>query len=154
MGCDSKLYLPPSTTLDDFAEVLGILLGHEATIYTIAGSSGVFVEVKDGPHFESTSIPTMARLDIGGTWHWENPESPIPGARCFLCSTQEHRRPVLLVLADIFGGMLDFNDCDNIDYDYVGSLYNKPYRPDATDDAGWDQWQRYKLTIRPVAERW
>jgi hypothetical protein len=150
MGCDSHLYLPPSTRMRDFEDVLGILLGCEAKQYSIAGSSGVFVRVLDAPHFSTSHTPEMAVLNIGGHWHWECEHSLIPGARMFSCSTQMHRRTILESLAEIFGGYLDFNDCDSVDCDYMGTLYGKSYRPDATDDAAWDAWQTFKLNLIPI----
>lgn len=153
MGCDSHLYLPPTTRMDDFAEVLGILLGAKAERRAIAGSDGVFVDVKDAPTFGHSHTPTMAVLSIGGFWHWEC-HSPIAGARLFSCRTAEPRRPVLEALADIFGGMLDFNDCDSIDVDYMGTLRDKPYRPDASNGQAWDDWQTFKLSLGAVADTW
>lgn len=149
MGCDSQLYLPPSTRMTDFADVLGILLGYKAEQPTFPRSSGVFCRVPDGPTFGTSHTPTMAVLSIGGYWHWEG-SCIIPGARCFSCSTQDHRRLILEALAEIFGGYLDFNDCDSVDCDYMGSLYCKDYRPDAEDGGEWDTWQRFKLALRPI----
>ena len=156
MGCDSKLYLPPTTRLGDFEEVLGILLEAEARPYEIKGSKGVFIEVADRPRFQTTTILEMLTLDIGGYWHWECNDAPFPGARLFTCGTSENRRAVLVALADIFGGMLDFNDCDSVDVDHLGTLYNKPYHPDASDGEDWDRWQRYKLALDPIStfEAW
>lgn len=155
MGCDSRIYLPPTTRMRDFADVLSILVGKTPEQYTIDRTTGVFVRVTDGFRFyASDAVPEMAVLDAGGFWHWEPDDAPFPGARLFSCSMQEHRRPVLVALADIFGGMLDFNDCDNITADHVGTLYGKDYRPDATNGADWDDWQRFKLTTKPVADTW
>jgi hypothetical protein len=154
MGCDSHLYLPHTAKQRDVADVLGILIGCKAERYSIDTSNGVFVRVIDGPRFQNTSVVGMSQLSIGGFWHWEcDGNEPIPGARTFSCSRQEHRRPILEALASIFGGVLDFDDCDDTDIDFDGRGY-KPYNPAATDDAAWDAWQTIKLGIAPVASRW
>jgi len=157
MSVDSKLYLPPTTRLKDFEQVLGILLGAKAEQYKIDGSDGVFVRVGDAPKFTgSKAVPEVLVCSIGGFWHWEADDAPFPGARQFSCGMNPHRRGVLVALADIFGGMLDFNDCDSVDVDHLGTLYTKPYHPDASDGDDWDRWQRFKLALQPVStfEEW
>ena len=158
MSVDSKLYLPPTTRLRDFAQVLGILLGCGVRQIRLDNQrpddDSVFLEVTNPPTFNGSNETLVC--SIGGFWHWEPDDSPIPGARLFTCRMKDNRRPVLVALADVFGGLLDFNDCDAVDVDHLGTLYRKPYRPDATDGEEWDTWQRYKLALEPIStiEEW
>jgi len=150
MGCDSQLYLPPTTGLRDFTDVLAILLGAEVEEEVLCmGSSYASVD-HDLEWRSMAGIPTMCGLNIGGWWHWEGESDTILGARLFSCSTQEHRKPVLIALADFFGGILDFNDCDAIETDHIGTLRDKAYRLDANDGAGWDALQAAILAVRPI----
>lgn len=156
MGTDSLLYFPPETRVNDVAEVLAILLGAtpEKRYFHGEGPDGGWSCVpSEKLEVQNTSVPQM--LCITGTvqgkrvynmWHWESGQGPA-GYRLMTCGMQEPRREALVALADFFGGVLDFNDCDSTDADFTGDLRSKPYRLDANDGAGWDAFQGAMLDL-------
>lgn len=54
----------------------------------------------------------------------------------------------------MFGGALDFNDCDSIDIDHFGSLRNATYRTGANDGEGWEAWQAKMASLTKVPHMW
>lgn len=163
MGVDTKLHLPPETKVEDVFDVLVAMLGGETYKRHFHNDDGWSAEVRPEPHFKVFSdIPTMTIVDgkVDGSfyhvfYHFEG-RYPLSGWRQMTTGFRERRRPLWKAMADFFGGLLDMNDCDNIEVDYVGRLADKAYRVDAEDDVGWYAFQEAKLAVKQVlsADDW
>ena len=160
MGCDSKLQFPTHTKHESFTDVLGALLGAKIEKRVFDGGYSAHVEplVKlRKTDVDAAYYTVIVDGKIGGHWFFDASDyNPFGTGPMFMCATGEHRRAVLEALCDIFGGALDFNDCDGVEFDYHVAVNNLPYRPNATDGKAWEQWQDKKLSVEAISapEEW
>ena len=164
MGVDTKLYLPPEARLEDVLDVFVTMLGGEVTRRDFShhatkepGSYGWAAHVQPVPTFQTfDDIPTMVRSygNVNGAiynihYHFEG--GVFPGWKQMSTGYRDERKPLWIAMADFFGGMVDLNDCDDIDVDHIGAWSeDRPYRLNAEDGDAWEQFQEAMLGVEQV----
>ena len=171
MSCDCHIYLPPNVRLKDVVDVLAILVGmpkkkvmlesktHPAAWYL--KTEGVEVE----PSGSSPELMTIqATLPDGPAktargkngdrmmafWHWE--PSSKPGWRLISVRTTAFWIAVGKNLVDFFGGVVDYNDCDDNYEDY--KRHAKPHRMNCPEsDEPWQRFQKRMWAVKPLTDK-
>jgi hypothetical protein len=162
MGVDCLIKLNSRCCLRDVADVIGILSGLKPGRRWFNGGPDWGVEVR-GVSVESTCVPEMAEIRIyavsqdmlvDGTvghtvmFHWEGDNGGrvlSPPSTPFWCALAKR-------LVDVFGGSVDFNDCDDSDEDYRADPPTE-YDPVASDDAPWYVWQEIQMGLKPLTKK-
>lgn len=168
MGVNTKIYLPGNVRVDDVAIVVGALAGlslqqrslrtdsyhTDNNMYCICPSVSV----------QTTSMPCLAIINLlGGMvdgetqrncyYHFEcepRPESGVGGGwRLLSPKCSSFWIAIGKGLVDFFGGVVDFNDCDDIDSDYVVSPKSDAYNSHHTDEQ-WAHFQKRLGELTPV----
>lgn len=161
MGERTTVYFRPGTKHRDVMTVLSALVGGETWRNDWKGYSGWSVEVKRELICRPSHTPTMITLegDIRGAhvychYHFES-AGPLYGP-VLSTGAVVGRTPVWVALADFFGAMIDLNDTDAINIDFVGSLDDKPYPLHPNDGDGWNAFQEAVLAVGAVVtpEQW
>jgi hypothetical protein len=169
MGVDCSLTLPNNARLRDVANAIGILAGLKPEAERLSGSDGFFFRVP-GVTVKSSRIETLAEIHIqapdgeslvdGEKHHWVlyHFEFEVPTddpnvrtyARGIMPRSTRFWIAMCCKLADVFGGVLDFNDCDDSGQDYV-----KPEHPlnGAVNGAAWDAQQRRIFELAPLTKK-
>lgn len=132
MGVDTKLTLPASVNIQDVATATAILLGMPKTWTAILDcnqtkenlsepTTSGWVSVKGISFKSSDNMPaccTIAIEGIGSQWwlfyHFEFGG----GQRGMIGGSRAERIALHRGLVDIFGGRIDYDDCDSKDIDY------------------------------------
>lgn len=157
MGVDSRLYIPPTVPLRVFVDAISTLVGDKPMARRSLGGDMWCADptVPVAAIATHNTVPEMLSLEgcVGGYWHWESSEKRMPGARLFTCRAYAHRIPVLVALCDLFGGVLDYNDCDDVDVDYVG-FGTAGVEWNAESGDSWCVTQDALLGIRPLGIEW
>lgn len=158
MGVDTKLSLPPNVRVDDVADVIGVLRGREVELMALDQTSIVArvrgVEVKG-----SASIPQMCTIiiwlpsvvgeeavaDSSYFFHFEC----RGGRREMSARAMAANIALFKAVAEFFGGIVDYNDCDDEDADYIV--------PDKSDDENhpddgepWNSLQQRIAKVKPL----
>lgn len=138
MGVDLRLYLPPTARIEDVATVAAILMGCEYSYrkpFDAAREGSRVVELaKKAVVYEQSSVyPAMNVITFNapkgktlidgitshfGYWHWEPDRAPF-GYRHLSLKSTAFWIAVAKGVADFFGGMVDFDDCDETAIDYI-----------------------------------
>jgi len=131
MGVDTRLTLPPGTRAGDLADAIGALLGCVIDAERPYGPEVHGPEVKPadlaGSVCSHISVKaTDTKWDRGVAWllhhEWgsDSTRSPKwPGSIGMMASAAPFQIAMFRRLAEIFGGVVDYNDCDSEDADYA-----------------------------------
>jgi hypothetical protein len=156
MGVDARASLPPNVRVRDVARVLGILLGVPFSLDALNGD-GVYCNVLGADVRGFVDIPEMSwiilKMPNGNTVAQYNFHNENPGGRRLLTGRATAKTIAAFRHAcDFFGGVLDYNDCDDEDRDYVV--------PDFDDDSNhpedrepWDRMQRRMAELKPLSRK-
>jgi hypothetical protein len=162
MGVDCLIRLNSRCRLRDVADVIGILSGLKPERRHFASGTGWGVEVK-GVSVKSTCVPEMAEIRIvaGGEdalvdgelahfvmFHWEGDN----GGRVLSQPSTPFWCALAKRLVDVFGGSVDFNDCDGSEEDYRADPPTE-YDPLASDDTPWYVWQERQMGLKPLTKK-
>ena len=130
MGIDAKLTLPPGTRVCDLADATGALLGCKID------SEARYCPDVIGPEFTSEAFAgsVLSKIRIPSDvipWEWgthllvhhewgsDSRHRPFgPGSIGIMSDAMPFNVVLLRRLADIFGGSVDHDDCDENDEDY------------------------------------
>lgn len=152
MGADTRILIPTGSRIGDVSNVIGVAVGLEKSLATLSENS-IYLKV-DGVNHKPSSLSECAHI----AWHYENENHSI------LFHFQPSGSPDHLLLmprstafsiclgkrlVDVFGGFVDYNDCDDIDVDY--SVDNNPLRL-ATDGEEWDKWQKFMHSFDEITD--
>lgn len=134
MSTDCKVYLPANVRLNHVVEVIGVAVGCPVT-KTPIGMDSYYVRV-EGIGMENTIVPEMVQIRFGDrhcSYFFEG-ENDHVGPMISMKST-DFWIAVASRLVNFFGGHVDFNDCDEFDYDYqAAAKSNLSNRPTDGDD--------------------
>jgi len=150
MGVDTKLTLPPQTRVGDVATALGILLGNpkeQRPLYGTRLDTGWFVEVPATSIEAISTIPECVHIRLPRERDLYHFEFGNRGNRGLMRRSTPYNIALFCALADIFGGTVDFNDCDSEDADYV---VEPPHEERPDDDEPWQAWQERLWAIEPL----
>jgi len=166
MGVDIEIYLPAYVRIRDVADVVGRLAG--LPIEPLGGGGG-FWHVK-GAQAVASSVPTMALIELKGrcfidgethhemNYHFEcsKPEwdgEPIKGEfRHLSARSTPWWCAIGKRLVEIFGGIVDYQDCDSNYTDIVnfkGFVKNRALFT-AHDDPEWSKLKNLIRDVQPI----
>ena len=153
MGVDAEVLLPAHVRVQDVAEVVGKLLGHESTLRPAGGVDVKQVEVVSIP--EIPSCAWLRGYDNTGDercttfsvlYHFESED----GRRIIMRRSRAEYIALLRRLADFFGGTVDYQDCDAEGADYC---VERPLEESApTDGEAWFAFQKRIHELTPLGE--
>ena len=161
MGVDATISLPPNVQVRYVAYVAGILLGLKPERAPL--NSGHVRS--DGQPSYGVRVPGVTLASCGSTVEMCDIVIGTPAPRSFfyhfestggrrsirLQSTAENIA-LLCSLADFFGGVVDYEDCDEIEKDYV--VPDKPDAENCADDGKpWDDMIDRVLAVKPLARK-
>jgi hypothetical protein len=156
MGVDATIRLPEDVRVTDVADVMGILAGLPFTQEPLTGG-GSYVKVK-GVKVETSGCPEMVIIQLTGNlvdgepihtafYHFESDDGK--GRQVGVRST-----PFWIALgrqlAAFFGGSMDYNDCDEVDVNYVADKPRADNRH--TSNGAWVAFQEDLAKIQPLTE--
>lgn len=156
MSVSTWVYLPPGVNVEDVARAIGILLGKEKTLDALSNGMNYLAGVKGVRLHDSKAGPQCCIIDIGdipkeygnGWWfhyHFElaNGQRGLGGgsraARIAL-----HRR-----LVELFGGSVDYNDCDETKRNYSKKV---PWWVGKEHDRAFEARQKALLSLTPITQ--
>ena len=160
MGVDAALSLPPNVQVRYVAYVAGILLGLKPERAPL--SSGRHVR-SDGQLCYGVRVPGVTVASCGSTvemcdivigtpaprsffYHFES----AGGRRSIRIGSTAESIALLCALADFFGGVVDYQDCDEIEDDYVAADKSDAENC-AEDGEPWDDMIDRVLAVKPLA---
>ena len=161
MGVNTSISLPPQTQIRDVALVLAALDGipvEKGYFKTDTPSFGWGAQLTGGTHRHIRygtidSLPECVHIqwtNNEGTarqvlYHFEfngaNRGMLPPSTAWWIAAAKR--------IVDIFGGIVDYNDCDDHDQDYM-----QPIADDisATQGDAWGRWQERLLAVTPLTD--
>jgi len=162
MGVDTRIYLPKDVRLQDVADVIGILSGlpkEKKKLRDDRGDDSWYVKVKGVSVEGLKNVPEAPMIylkgkladDSEGTsvmFHYEGGSerdyiSIIPRSTPFWLAIGTH-------LCTFFGGKIDFQDCDETDWDIK---YPRPRRDNSPSDGTfWQDFQQEKWNLTPITK--
>lgn len=130
MGISTNIYLPGNVRFKDVMTVIGVTVGLDKKKRDIGGGS-YYVDVDGIQARTYNSQPDMVNIEFGNRFcHWFFEHYSDLGDRVLLCGDSDFWRIVGNRLVDFFGGYVDYDDCDEIDFDYeVPMKSNSENRP-------------------------
>lgn len=157
MGVDTRIMLSPTTRLKDVVDVLNILVGNPQDWQDHGKSGWVTTHgIKAEPAGETLiecakiSGPSPITTPLYGEtgtlyvlYHFETGT----GHRLLMPRCTAFWIAVGHGLVDLFGGYLDYNDCDSIDVDYEQPSF---WNVTPEDNEAWDDFQRAKASVEPL----
>jgi hypothetical protein len=165
MGVDTNVRFTPGTTAEDVADVCSILLGHEPTLDSI-GDRDQFYALRTKAQVENTIIPGMLQITVPGTetadglwatyhinggdapWHRSTRTMHLIGWPMLKLRARPERIALAKRLVDVFGGSVDYNDCDDSYEDYCadGHPLKFPWNED------YEAWQGVMFMQAPLTD--
>src|ERR1039458_4914350 len=150
MGIDTDLYLPPYVEVRDVATAIGILLGEPHELAPL-GQDVTHCKVENvtiRSYGENTYLPECCRIHVGTRefmYHFafSTPGDPLHnrGWHGMILRSSSPNIALFVALANFFGGVVDFNDCDEADVDRrvepSESTWGHDFTP--TDGDEWDE---------------
>ncbi len=157
MGVDTVIRLPPNVTLHTVADVIGKLLGCEATKESLGGNGSWHAEVHGVKTADAKGVVGCASIDIQppgedaeARWflyHFEGPG----GTRLLMPRATAKNIAMCRALVNFIGGQVEYNDCDSHPYDYaVGWQSDEDNSPD--DGEPWHRMQQRILDLPALTE--
>lgn len=136
MGVNCRIHLPDSCRVDVVANVMGALAGLPVTRHPLNSPSHprAWSAHVEGAVVSNTNTPSMARIMLTATgdrklfdgeplhhtfYHFESSWGQH-GGRVMLPRSFAFWIAIGRRLVDFFGGVLDYQDCDDSEMDYVG----------------------------------
>ncbi len=148
MGVDTTLTLPPQTSVRDVATVFGILLGHEKVQMPLGTiDRGWAVRVPAVDINPAPNIPACVYITEPGDFHLYHFEFNNAGHRGMMRRSTPYNIALWCAMADVFGGTVDFNDCDEEFADYV---VEPPHAERPESDEAWQAWQERLWSVEPL----
>lgn len=166
MGVDTNVYLAHGTQSSDVANVCSILLGHLPETLHIDTASGGFdvvrtnAKVRPGSDFSpgmlDISVPWIegSGLDAlsapyfvdGGDaeWHHSTGTMHLIGRPMLKLRARPERLALATRLVDLFGGSVDYDDCDSVYEDYKARGH-RLRRPNS------EQYEAWQMVMRDLA---
>lgn len=169
MGVDAKIYLPGNTRLSTVVEVIAkcldaplvkkklrddkpgdnywhVSVGDDVVEYhnVVQGLAGVTIKRID---------PSLHGYDcFGFSYHYEFGGYKNMGAcRGIILRSRSYNIALLMRLADFFGGVVDFQDCDDEERDYV--VKDKPDSKNCPEDGEpWQNLQERIWAVKPLTQ--
>ncbi len=156
MGVNSIILLPPDVHLDDATQVIGILAGLPAEKQTLGDSYCCRVP---GAVAACSCMPEMATITLTGnlvdgdsehytTWHWESERAR--GERLLMPRASAFWIAIGRRLVDFFGGSICYNDCGDLNPNYVSATPRRLNNP--SDGLPWRNFQDEKLRLKPITK--
>jgi hypothetical protein len=173
MSQDCHIYLPQDTRFDDICDVIGILLGQKKELCSL-DKDGVYCHVKevkkdyDYKNSRPTSLndtkenifvlPTFSpeywviyiknnRIDKvwhQGNFHFETEDN----MKLLSGGSTEFWIKIGKALVEFFGGYVDYNDCDEVEKDFIK---DKPrIKNNPNDGEEWNNFEREKFNLEPI----
>lgn len=151
MGVDCKIYLSSRVRIGDAARAIGILLGCEKRKAPLGGDG--WHVVVEGVKTRPSSMAECAEIHVETKngprfflWHWE---FGTAGQRGIMPRSTGTNIALCKALADCFGGVVDYNDCDSADGDYY---VEERFDCVGEDDAAFYRMQERLMSLEPLSE--
>lgn len=146
MGCDARIILPGNVRIRDVMRVIGVAVGFEAKVSPLGSSICTDVDGVEATT-PMASSPDFLHIKFDNRHaYWSFEPDCAPGKRLLMPTSSAFWCLVGHRLVDFFGGKIDYNDCDAIDFDYErrpkGNSLNCP------DDG--EPWRRFHERIAKV----
>lgn len=151
MGVDCVITLPERTRARDVARVIGVLAGLPAELKKFDSCDSFYLDVQ-GIKLQPASVAECAEIvwtdPVSGDgryvlYHFE----PEHGGRLMLPRSTPFWCAVAVKLVTLFGGSVDFQDCDDVEIDFQASI--NPLIS-ASDGLEWEQWHKAMLDVGPL----
>jgi hypothetical protein len=156
MGVDCRLEMPGYVEVRDVAKAIGKLLGCKSIQEELGWGRPTRV---DGVRVRNSSVVGLAEIDVVTPvlrwlllYHFQG----NGGTRAILMRSRAKHIALLKRLADVFGGTVDFDDCDETRADHVAPERPEKFcfggdDPDASS-AAWTAWQDELHAMEPLTE--
>lgn len=123
MGIDTKISLPPNVRVSDVASVIGVLRGLPVVLEPIGSDGSSYAKVDGVRVLGHENIAQMARIELSRDgepfdsyfFHFES----RGGRRLIGGRARAETIALCRALADFFGGVVDYADCDEEGANYV-----------------------------------
>ena len=156
MGVDCKITLPDKVRIHDVADVIGMLLGQKWELVPLDNHGSKHLKV-EGVSVKNSSVDTCADIFVGERrffYHFEWSGGSFEGrdtycGRGLMPSATAENIALGVALVQFFGGIVDFNDCDESDCDFAW-----PEQPDIrpNDGEAWERFQQRMASVRPLTK--
>lgn len=150
MGVDCRIMLPGNVRVRDVMAVMAVAVGFKPTRRDLPG--GGFYTKVEGVTVDHTycSDPSSFFMRFDGRQCYFTFESDSnPGGRLLMPKSTAFWCLVGQRLVDFFGGKVDYNDCDDNDFDYrrpnKSSARNAP-----TNGNPWEEFQTRLANVKPI----
>lgn len=152
MSTDCQVTIPAPARLQDVGDVIGALLGCPVSIRVLSGTGNTYAHV-EGVSYRS--IPDQVECvnividsPAGPRTFLYHFEFDHMGNHGIMVRARSANIALCVAVCDFFGGVVDFNDVDDVDQDY-----RQPVREDINTEHGLasDNFQRRKLNVTPLA---
>lgn len=150
MSIDCRISLPCNVRIRAVAKVLAALLGHPGEKMQLPGTRPSWAASFPIVKLKSADIgdPSVAWIEINDRmflFHFE-----LRGGRKGILLPKSHENIRLFkALADFFGGKVDFDDCDDVEFDYI--VKDKKDEQNCPEDGeAWTNLQERFLAIKPL----
>lgn len=151
MGTDCRIYLPSRVNVRDVATAIGILLGHKAVKEPLGRDGGWHIKVEDvSVKACGGTLAECCHIVVGQSAYLYHFEFGREGKRGIMPRSTGRNIALLKKLADFFGGIVDFNDCDSTEADY---FVEERFDIHGEDDAAWYRKQERFAALQPLTER-
>lgn len=154
MSTNTRIILPTDVRIDDVATVIGKLAGLPAVK---KDSDKSFFTSINGVKIIPSSMAEMAEIVLEGNmidkqkkhfvyyfFEGEHGKREIcPKSTAFWVAIGKR-------LVEFFGGKIDYNDCDNIDWDYESQIPRE--HNDPNDGKEWNDFQEEIYNLKPITK--
>ena len=158
MGIDTIIKLPTSVGIENVANTIGALAGLPVVKIPLGQNS--YYAKTQGVCIEHTSVPYMQKICLEGNlidgqnYHyvlyffesssWDGILLNPPSTNFWVAVAKR--------LVDIFGGEVDYNDCDDIKADYTNSKFGTIDENRPSGGESWKKFQDMLLNIKPITQ--
>lgn len=146
MGATTKVKLPASASVYQVATAIGILHGCALT----QGEHGVRV---NGVEVKPATIPTCSYIVVpyrsGKFTYLFHHEFERDGSRGLILSIAAFNYIMARRLVQLFGGSVDYNDCDSRDSNYRAK--ENPLLKRLDNDVAWRKFQKQLRALKPIS---
>lgn len=154
MGVGCRILLPGNVRIRDVCSVIAVAVGFEPSVEPLT-KTGVSTRVKGVTAKASTdTMPDFltVQFDNRHCYFSYEPTDVNPGGRTLNPKSTAFWCLVGQRLVDVFGGKVDYNDCDDIAFDYVKR--NRSNAMNCPNDG--DEWNalQYRIAnVPPITEQ-
>lgn len=159
MGVNTGLTLPAGVQLRNVGTAIALLLGKPRTWYDLKTKShglsqstqSGWVEVEGVKFRSAESTPECCHIEIKGVDMWLFYHFEFGGAgRGMLGSSTAKRIALYRRLVSLFGGYVDYQDCDDTEKDY--KRREAEWVGEQDDDAQFHEMQLALWNLKPITE--